>query len=77
MKSFKCNKCGFFFSVESDFEHMSKKEYEIISACPCGEQMEEVEYSEDMIPNIDVQKMIRLFFERSSNGQRNQIGKRP
>lgn len=54
MKSFKCPKCGFFFSMEADFENMSKYDYEEVSACPCGEQMEEVPYSVDMIPTIDI-----------------------
>lgn len=54
MKSFKCNKCGFFFSLEADFENMDKEEYEVITACPCGEQMQEVEYSADMIPTIEI-----------------------
>ena len=54
MKSFKCSKCGFFFSLEADFESMDKEEYEVITACPCGEQMEEVEYSADMIPTIEI-----------------------
>lgn len=54
MKSFKCYKCGFFFSLESDFENMSKEEYKEVKKCPCGEQMEEVEYSVDMIPNLEL-----------------------
>lgn len=54
MKSFKCNKCGFFFSLEAEFENMDREEYEAIIACPCGEQMEEVEYSTDMIPTIEI-----------------------
>lgn len=43
IKIFRCNNCGFEFSVAADFKNMSKEEYEEISACPCGEQMEEVE----------------------------------
>lgn len=54
MKSFKCKKCGFFFSLGADFENMSEEEYKEISKCPCGEQMEEVEYSSDMIPTFEV-----------------------
>lgn len=53
MKSFKCPKCGFGFSLAADFENMSKEEYEVVSACPCGEQMQEVEYSIDMIPTVE------------------------
>ena len=52
MKSFKCNKCGFFFSLASDFKNMSEEEFKEVTKCPCGEQMEEVKYSEDMIPTI-------------------------
>ena len=54
MKSFECKKCGFFFSLEADFKNMDKEEYDLISSCPCGEQMEEVEYSADVIPNIEL-----------------------
>lgn len=50
MKSFKCAKCGFFFSLASNFERMSEEEYKEVTTCPCGEQMNEVPYSLDMIP---------------------------
>lgn len=60
MKSFKCKKCGFFFSLEADFENMEKEEYEMITACPCGQKMEEVEYSADMIPTIGFNKGVIL-----------------
>ena len=35
------------FIVEEEFKEVTK--------CPCGEQTEEVEYSEDMIPTIKIQ----------------------
>lgn len=54
MKSFKCHKCGFFFSLESDFENMSEEEYKEVTKCPCGEQMKEVDYSIDMIPTLQL-----------------------
>ncbi len=54
MKSFKCPNCGFFFSLDADFENMSEEEYKEVTACPCGEQMKEVPYSLDMIPTVEV-----------------------
>lgn len=54
MKSFRCPECGFFFSLASDFENMSEEEYKEVTACPCGEQMEEVSYSADMIPTLNI-----------------------
>lgn len=54
MKSLKCLKCGFFFSVDADWENMSNEEYKEVAECPCGEQMEEVEYSEEMIPTVNL-----------------------
>lgn len=44
MKGFKCNKCGFFFGLEADFENMSEEEYKEVTECPCGAQMEETDY---------------------------------
>ena len=46
MKHFTCTKCGFEFSLDADFENMDKEEYEEISKCPCGAQMEEVLHPE-------------------------------
>ena len=54
MKSFKCQKCGFSFSIEADFENMREEEYEAITLCPCGEKMDEVEYSLEHIPVINI-----------------------
>ena len=54
IKSFQCKQCGFFFSLAADFKNMSEEEKAEISKCPCGARMEEVEFSEDMIPTIEV-----------------------
>ena len=52
MKSLKCKKCGFFFSLEAAFESISEEEYQEVTACPCGEQMEEVTYALGIIPTV-------------------------
>ncbi len=54
MKSFKCPKCGFFFSLAADWESMSKEEYREVTECPCGAQMKEVDYSANMVPKFEV-----------------------
>lgn len=54
VRSFKCPECGFFFSLDADWENMSEEEYKGVTACPCGVQMEEVDYLIDMIPTLEL-----------------------
>lgn len=51
MISLKCPKCGFFFSVDFP-DDITEEEKRELCECPCGEMMEEVEFSMEYVPVI-------------------------
>lgn len=40
--------------LDSDWKNMSEEEYKEVTKCHCGAQMEEVDYSIDMIPTLEL-----------------------
>ena len=51
MISLRCPNCGFFFSVDFP-DDITKEERKEIFTCPCGEMMNEVDFSMKYVPII-------------------------
>ena len=51
MISLHCPNCGFFFSVDFP-DDITEEERKEIFTCPCGEMMDEVDFSMEYIPVI-------------------------